>query len=44
MPEWLLAAENLTKDYGTFRALASLNLRVEPGEIVGLLGPNGYTD
>jgi ABC-2 type transport system ATP-binding protein len=41
MPQSLLTAENLTKDYGTFRALASLNLRVEPGEIVGLLGPNG---
>jgi ABC-2 type transport system ATP-binding protein len=41
MPEFLLTAENLTKDYGSFRALAGLNLRVEPGEIVGLLGPNG---
>ena len=39
MPESLLTAENLTKDYGSFRALAGLNLRVEPGEIVGLLGP-----
>jgi beta-exotoxin I transport system ATP-binding protein len=41
MHQALLTAENLTKDYGSFRALAGLNLRVEPGEIVGLLGPNG---
>jgi ABC-2 type transport system ATP-binding protein len=37
----LLLAENLTKDYGSVRALAGLNLSVAPGEIVGLLGPNG---
>ncbi len=37
----LLHTENLTKDYGSFRALADLNLSVAPGEIVGLLGPNG---
>lgn len=37
----LLHAENLTKDYGRFRALSGLNLTVAPGEIVGLLGPNG---
>jgi ABC-2 type transport system ATP-binding protein len=41
MPDALLAAENLTKDYGTFRALSALNLHIAPGEIVGLLGPNG---
>ena len=37
----LLVAENLTKDYGSFRALDGLNLSVAPGEVVGLLGPNG---
>lgn len=41
MPDPLLAVENLTKDYGTFRALTGLNLSVAPGEVVGLLGPNG---
>jgi ABC-2 type transport system ATP-binding protein len=41
MPDSLLVAENLTKDYGTFRALAAMNLSIAPGEIVGLLGPNG---
>jgi ABC-2 type transport system ATP-binding protein len=37
----LLRTENLTKDYGRFRALEALNLDVAPGEVVGLLGPNG---
>jgi ABC-2 type transport system ATP-binding protein len=37
----LLPTENLTKDYGRFRALDALNLEVAPGEVVGLLGPNG---
>jgi ABC-2 type transport system ATP-binding protein len=37
----LLVAEKLTKDYGSFRALADLDLTIEPGEVVGLLGPNG---
>jgi ABC-2 type transport system ATP-binding protein len=41
MSEALLDADNLTKDYGPFRALAGLNLAVAPGEVVGLLGPNG---
>jgi ABC-2 type transport system ATP-binding protein len=37
----LLVAENLTKDYGSFRALDSLCLTLRPGEVFGLLGPNG---
>src|SRR5438067_9219645 len=41
MPEPLLVAENLTKDYGSFRALEGVNLTLEPGEVFGLLGPNG---
>lgn len=41
MIEPLLVAKNLTKDYGSFRALADLNLSVSAGEVVGLLGPNG---
>ena len=41
MSQALLVAENLTKDYGTFRALAGMSLSLAPGEVVGLLGPNG---
>jgi ABC-2 type transport system ATP-binding protein len=37
----LLRIEQLTKDYGSFRALDQLDLAVAPGEIYGLLGPNG---
>ena len=37
----LLVAEALTKDYGAFRALDSLNLSIPAGEVFGLLGPNG---
>src|ERR1700687_4442167 len=36
-----LAVEGLTKSYGATRALAGVDLRVEPGTILGLLGPNG---
>jgi len=37
----LLRTEQLTKDYGQFRALDRLDLEVAPGEVFGLLGPNG---
>jgi ABC-2 type transport system ATP-binding protein len=37
----LLRTEHLTKDYGRFRALDDLELSLKPGEIFGLLGPNG---
>lgn len=37
----LLECKNLSKKYGGFRALNGLNLQVESGKIVGLLGPNG---
>jgi ABC-2 type transport system ATP-binding protein len=32
---------DLTKKYGNFTAVNSLNLTIEKGEIFGLLGPNG---
>lgn len=37
----MLEAIALTKDFGTHRALDTLHLRVEPGEILCLLGANG---
>lgn len=37
----MLEATALTKDFGTHRALDSLDLRVDPGEILCLLGANG---
>ena len=37
----LLRTQHLTKDYGRFRALDDLNLEIAPGEVFGLLGPNG---
>src|SRR6266481_5824476 len=37
----LLVSQDLTKDYGSFRALDAVNLSLAPGEVFGLLGPNG---
>ena len=37
----LLSAENVSKTFGSFRAVAGADLAVEAGEIVGLIGPNG---
>lgn len=37
----MILTEHLSRDYGSKRALVDLDLRVEPGEIVGFLGPNG---
>ncbi len=37
----MIRTENLTKQYGEFKAVDGLNLRVEKGEIYGFLGPNG---
>lgn len=36
-----LVCEGLSKDYGKLRALDRVDLRLEEGSIVGLLGPNG---
>ena len=37
----LLHTEHLTKDYGRCRALDDVSLSIVPGEVFGLLGPNG---
>ena len=36
-----ISVRNLTKIYGTQRAIDSLNFTIDKGEIVGFLGPNG---
>lgn len=38
---YVVETEKLTKKFGNFTALDSLNLKVEEGETYGLLGPNG---
>src|SRR4051812_4857114 len=37
----MIRAEALGKNFGAVRALDSLSIEVERGEIYGLLGPNG---
>jgi ABC-2 type transport system ATP-binding protein len=37
----MILTSHLTKSYGLKVALSGLDLRVEPGEILGFLGPNG---
>lgn len=37
----MLKAENIHKSFGQIKVLTGVNLSVERGEIVGLLGPNG---
>lgn len=37
----MIAVKGLTKEFGTFRALKGLNMRVKPGEIYGFIGQNG---
>lgn len=36
-----LEIKNLTKHYGRVQAVNQLDLTVKPGEIYGILGPNG---
>ena len=37
----ILETENLTKKYKNGRGIENINLVVNQGDIVGLLGPNG---
>ena len=37
----ILECTDLSKNYGQKAALKNVNLTIEPGQIVGLLGPNG---
>ncbi len=36
-----ISVENLTKQYGSQKAVDSISFHVKPGEILGFLGPNG---
>ncbi len=37
----VLQIDNLTKRYGKIKAVDNLNLTIDPGNVYGLLGPNG---
>ena len=37
----ILECRNLSKSFGGVKALDGVNLSIEPGRVVGLLGPNG---
>jgi ABC-2 type transport system ATP-binding protein len=37
----MIRVENLTKDYGSRRAISNLSFEAEQGEVLGFLGPNG---
>jgi len=41
MSETVIRLENVTKKFGNFTAVDSINLEVTRGETVGLVGPNG---
>ncbi|MBN8293392.1 ABC transporter ATP-binding protein [Rhodobacter sp. NTK016B] len=41
MPDALLTLEALNAHYGDFQALYGVNLKVEPGEVVAVIGANG---
>jgi ABC-2 type transport system ATP-binding protein len=41
MSEVMIQVENLTKDYGTVRAVDRVSFNVRKGEVLGFLGPNG---
>ena len=36
-----ITAESLTKDFGRIRAVDDVSFEIQPGRVVGLLGPNG---
>jgi ABC-2 type transport system ATP-binding protein len=41
MSEPVIVVENLTRKFGDFVAVDHINFQVQPGEVVGYLGPNG---
>lgn len=41
MNEWVIETQELTRTFGAVTAVNQLNLQVKPGEIFGLVGPDG---
>src|SRR5512140_3755138 len=41
MTEPVIVVENLTRRFGEFTAVDHISFEVQPGEVVGYLGPNG---
>ena len=41
MPSPLLSVNNLSVNFGGLKALSHVSLKVEPGELIGIIGPNG---
>lgn len=41
MSNYVIQTKNLTKQYGTQKSVADLNMHVQKGRIYGLLGRNG---
>lgn len=41
MSDIIMEARDLSKDFGDFRAVEKLNLKINRGEVFGFLGPNG---
>lgn len=41
MKQAIIALDQLSKSFGTLKAVDQMNLHIAPGEIFGLLGPNG---
>ena len=37
----MITVRNLTKCYGSFKAVDDISFEIKKGEIIGLLGPNG---
>jgi len=37
----VIKLENISKKYDSFLALDNINLEVQNGEVIGLIGPNG---
>jgi len=37
----MISVKDLTKTYGTFKALKGISFEIDKGEVVGFLGPNG---